>query len=59
MMEPIHDITDTQAQIGSELYKDSERAANRVRWALYSAMILVVLVVSILGTLVAFNYLHE
>ncbi len=59
MMEPIHEITDTQAQIGSELYKDSERAANRVRWALYSAMIIVVLIVSILGTLVAFNYLHE
>ncbi|MGD1841791.1 MAG: MCP four helix bundle domain-containing protein [Thermonemataceae bacterium] len=59
MMEPVHDITDRQIVIGKELYNDSMRNATQVRIALYVAMIIVVLIGAILGTVIAFRYLHQ
>lgn len=59
IIEPIHQMTDVQLVIGNTLYEDSMKEARSVRFALYLAAGIVLLLFIILGAWLSFVYMNQ
>lgn len=59
MIDPIHKMTDIQLKIGDELRRDSVGEAKAIRFALYIAMGIILVVFIIMATWLGFVYMNQ